>query len=132
MFFAVLGVIATALSLIYRSEELGAIAIPLLVIPITIIVGSWSRWNVELVYKYFMYGVLLTLALEIVSYALYITVAGKATSLSIFFGVIFLLLYEYIVARRRSKETKKTEKPVVAESSSETIIESASRSEKEG
>ncbi len=133
LLFLVIGAMIVVLSLAYRNEELGAIAVPLLVISATIITGSWGKWSIEVVYKYFMYGVLLTLVLEIISYALYVTVAGKAVSLSILFGIVFFLLYEYIVARRKrkTKEIKEAKKPIAVESSSE-VTGSTGEGEKEG
>ncbi len=106
LLFLVIGIIAIIVSLVYRSEELGAIAIPVLVVPASIIAGAWSRWNPKLIYKYFIYGVILSLILEALSYALYSTLAGKASSLSILLGIAFFLLYEYYVKRKTSRLRK--------------------------
>ncbi len=106
LLFLVIGIIVIVVSLVYRSEELGAIAIPVLVIPASIIAGAWGKWNPKVIYKYFIYGVILSLVLEALSYVLYSTLAGRASSLSILLGIAFFLLYEYYVKRKTSRLRK--------------------------
>lgn len=88
----VLGIIILVLSIAFLHEGLIAVSIPLLIIPTTCLV-SLKINSVELLRRYFLYGLSLSAILEILLFNVFTTIIGKAFSLSISLGILFFLLY---------------------------------------
>ena len=106
----VLGVIVLVSSIVFLHEGLIAVAIPLLIIPSTYLIGLKIN-SIELLRRYVLYGLFLSVILELVLFVISMTITGKAFSLSIGLGILIYLLYHETCAwlnERRNKTCKRT------------------------
>jgi len=108
----VLGIIVLVSSIVFLHEGLIAVAIPLLIIPSTYLIGLKIN-SIELLRRYVLYGLFLSVILELVLFVVSMTIIGKASSLGIGLGILIYLLYHETCAwlnERRNKTCKRTTK----------------------
>lgn len=114
----ILGVVTLVVSIVMLNEGIAAICIPLLIVPSASLVGLRNGSPV-MFYRYLIHGLILSLILELVSYVMFATIAGKAVSMALSLGIVFYLVHEAYSKYRESRkcaqlrefEEAKEEKP---------------------
>lgn len=104
----VLGVIALTASIFMLNEGMVAISIPLLIVSSTSLMGL-RNGSAVVFYRYLIYGLVISVVLELVSYAVFATITGKAVSMGLSLGLVIYLVYEAYSRYRKSRKHPRLE-----------------------